>query len=98
MAVSYYMVMGIPRENCGAQKLNFLIDCMQEILQWRRHDLPRPGLKDKIQRLDIQPDKPAQNAYVERFIRTIQHKWLNQRQFESIGHAQETATQWLWPI
>ena len=44
----------------------------------------------------IQPGKPQQNAYVERFNRTVRHEWLNQHLFESIAHAQETATQWLW--
>ena len=44
----------------------------------------------------IQPGKPAQNAYVERFNRTVRHEWLDLTIFESIAHAQETATQWLW--
>jgi putative transposase len=35
----------------------------------------------------IQPGKPAQNAYVERFNRTVRHEWLNQHLFESIEHA-----------
>lgn len=44
----------------------------------------------------IQPGKPQQNAYVERFIRTVRHEWLDQHLFESIAHAQDTATRWLW--
>lgn len=44
----------------------------------------------------IQPGKPQQNAYVERFNRTVRHEWLNQHLFESIAHAQDTATRWLW--
>ena len=44
----------------------------------------------------IQPGKPQQNAYVERFNRTVRHEWLDQHLFESISHAQATATQWLW--
>lgn len=44
----------------------------------------------------IQPGKPQQNAYVERFNRTVRHEWLDQHLFESIAHARETATQWLW--
>lgn len=43
----------------------------------------------------IQPGKPAQNAYVERFNRTVRHEWLDQTIFQSIAHAQETATRWL---
>jgi putative transposase len=41
----------------------------------------------------IQPGKPAQNAYVERYNRTVRHEWLDLTIFESIAHAQETATQ-----
>jgi len=44
----------------------------------------------------IQPGNPQQNAYVERFNRTARHEWLNQFLFNSIQHAQETATRWLW--
>ena len=44
----------------------------------------------------IQPGKPTQNAYVERFNRTVRHEWLDMHLFESIAQAQETATQWLW--
>ena len=52
--------------------------------------------KKQIQLLYIQPGKPQQNAYVERFNRTVRHEWLDQHLFESIAHAQDTATQWLW--
>ena len=44
----------------------------------------------------IQPGKPQQNAYVERFNRTLHHEWLDQHLFESVQQAQETTTQWLW--
>lgn len=50
----------------------------------------------RIQLQYIQPGKPQQNAYVERFNRTVRHEWLDQHLFESIAHAQDTATQWLW--
>jgi len=46
--------------------------------------------------LYIQPDKPAQNAYIERFNRTARHEWLDLHQFESEEHAQWLATEWLW--
>ena len=46
--------------------------------------------------LYIQPGKPTQNAYIERFNRTARHEWLDMHQFESIAHAQLLATQWLW--
>ncbi len=44
----------------------------------------------------IQPGKPQQNAYVERYNRTVRHEWLNQHPFDSIDYARETATEWLW--
>ncbi len=44
----------------------------------------------------IQPGKPQQNAYIERYNRTVRHEWLNQHLFDSIEHARETATEWLW--
>ena len=44
----------------------------------------------------IQPGKSQQNAYVERYNRTVRHEWLDQYIIESIEEAQEFATQWLW--
>ncbi len=44
----------------------------------------------------IQPGKPTQNAYVERFNRTVRHEWLELHLFESVEQAQLLATQWLW--
>ena len=44
----------------------------------------------------IQPGKPTQNAYIERFNRTARHEWLDLHLFETIEHAQDLATQWLW--
>lgn len=51
---------------------------------------------NKITLLYIQPGKPTQNAYIERFNRTARHEWLDLHLFESIEHAQLLATQWLW--
>lgn len=44
----------------------------------------------------IQPGKPQQNAYIERYNRTVRHEWLDQTIIESIEEAQTHATQWLW--
>lgn len=44
----------------------------------------------------IQPGKPQQNAYVERYNRTVRHEWLEMNEFQSIEHAQDEATKWLW--
>ena len=48
-------------------------------------------------RLDfIQPGNPQQNAYVERYNRTVRYDWLNHYLFESIAQVQEHATRWMW--
>jgi putative transposase len=48
-------------------------------------------------RLDfIQPGKPQQNAYIERYNRTVRYDWLAQYLFDSIEEVQEYATRWLW--
>ncbi len=44
----------------------------------------------------IQPGKPQQNAYVERYNRTVRYDWLSQYLFDSIQEVQESATHWLW--
>lgn len=44
----------------------------------------------------IQPGKPQQNAYVERFNRTVRYDWLGQYVFDSIEQVQQQATRWLW--
>lgn len=44
----------------------------------------------------IQPGKPQQNAYVERYNRTVRYDWLSQYLFESIEQVQQSATEWLW--
>lgn len=58
------------------------------LLDWaERHDI----------RLEhIQPGKPQQNAYVERYNRTVRYDWLNQDLFDTIEQVREQATQWLW--
>ena len=57
----------------------------------------------------IQPAKPRQSAYIDRYTRTVRHEWLDQCIIESIEpqgdrlqspagqrDAQHFATQWLW--
>jgi len=44
----------------------------------------------------IQPGNPQQNAYVERYNRTVRYDWLAQFIFKSIEQVQEHATRWLW--
>ncbi|QCS63658.1 IS3 family transposase [Achromobacter denitrificans] len=44
----------------------------------------------------IQPGKPQQNAYVERFNRTVRYEWLSQYHWDDLDHVQRVATQWMW--
>lgn len=88
-----------------------VIRALDQIIEWRgkpdgiRNDngpeyisaeLAAWAEKHAIRLHFIQPGNPQQNAYIERFNRTVRHEWLNQHLFESIDHAQYTATQWLW--
>lgn len=52
--------------------------------------------KRSIQLNFIQPGNPQQNAYVERYNRTVRYDWLAQYLFESISEVQAFATNWLW--
>ncbi|WIO73920.1 IS3 family transposase [Porticoccaceae bacterium LTM1] len=60
----------------------------QKLIDW--------ATEQRITLLYIQPGKPTQNAYIERFNRTVRHEWLDMHQFENVAHAQLLATQWLW--
>ncbi|MEH6549046.1 MAG: IS3 family transposase [Pseudomonadales bacterium] len=88
-----------------------VIRSLEQIIEWRgkpsaircdngpeyiSHALVQWATQKKITLMYIQPGKPIQNAYVERFNRTVRHKWLDMHLFESIEHAQLLATQWLW--
>ena len=52
--------------------------------------------KQGIHLAHIQPGNPQQNAYVERYNRTVRYDWLAQYLFDSIEEVQEYATRWLW--
>ena len=44
----------------------------------------------------IQPGKPQQNAYIERYNRTVRYAWLSQYLFATIDEVRNFATRWLW--
>jgi len=52
--------------------------------------------KHHIHITHIQPGKSQQNAYVERFNRTVRDEWLSQYYWESINEVQEFATEWMY--
>jgi len=44
----------------------------------------------------IQPGNPQQNAYVERFNRTVRYEWLSQYYWSNLAEVQDFATKWMW--
>ena len=44
----------------------------------------------------IQSGKLQQNAYAERFNRTVRYEWLSQYYWSSLEEVQDFATQWMW--
>jgi putative transposase len=44
----------------------------------------------------IQPGKPQQNAYVERFNQTVRHEWRSQYYWDDLAHVQHFAIEWMW--
>lgn len=88
-----------------------VIRALEQIIEWRgrpaviRCDNGPEYLSEAIRdwarirdiRLEhIQPGKPQQNAYVERYNRTVRYDWLSQTLFDSIAEVQASATRWLW--
>ncbi len=88
-----------------------VIRALDRIIEWRgrpdairsdngpeyiSHQLAAWSEKHKITLLFIQPGKPQQNAYVERYNRTVRYDWLNQYIFTTIEEVQDAATRWLW--
>ena len=69
-----------------------LSDCKQSLSGQRMAWAAQMGVHIQY----IQPGKPQQNAYIERYNRTVRHEWLDQNMFETIEDAQKQATEWLW--
>ncbi len=88
-----------------------VIRALERIIEWRgspgsiRCDNGPEYISDKfikwasdndIKLLFIQPGNPQQNAYIERYNRTVRHELLNQNIFDSIASFDLAATNWLW--
>ena len=88
-----------------------VIRSLEQIMEWRGKpralrcdngpEYISVALKTWAEERDIQleyiePGKPQQNAYVERYNRTVRYDWLAQYLFESIADVQNFATRWLW--
>jgi len=88
-----------------------VIRSLEQVIEWRgkpkaiRCDNGPEYISDKIRAwaekqniklLHIQPGKPQQNAYIERYNRTVRYDWMTQYIFASIKEVQDYATRWLW--
>ena len=88
-----------------------VIRSLNNIIEWRgnpktirvdngpeyiSHALLEWAEKHGIALRHIQPGQPQQNAYIERYNRTVRHEWLDQYIINRIEEAQHFATQWLW--
>lgn len=88
-----------------------VIRSLEQVIEWRNkpsmlrcdngpenisHKLIDWANQHEITLIYIQPGKPTQNAYIERFNRTVRHEFLSCHLFYDIEHAQKLATDWLW--
>lgn len=84
---------------------------LEQVIEWRgkpamircdngpeyiSEELKEWAMKQGITLGYIQPGNPQQNAYIERFNRTVRYDWLAHHLFGTLEELQEFATQWLW--
>ena len=83
---------------------------LNQIIEWRgkpkvirsdngpeyiSHTLRQWAQGQDIRLEPIQPGKPQQNAYVERFNRTVRYEWLSQYLWSDLKEARLFATRWI---
>ena len=88
-----------------------VVRALDQIIEWRGKplsirsdngpeyisDLLATWAKKNDIKLDfIQPGNPQQNAYIERYNRTVRYDWLEQYLWTEIVEVQDYATKWLW--
>lgn len=88
-----------------------VIRSLNQIIEWRgkpqcircdngpeyiSHKLTKWAIQNEITLCFIQPGNPQQNAYIERFNRTVRYDWLSHYLYGDIQELQDRATQWLW--
>ena len=64
--------------------------------EYAGHELMSWAKTNGIRLNFIQPGNPQQNAYIERYNRTVRYDWLNQYLFSSLDELQQYATEWQW--
>ena len=109
--IDYYNREGLIIDADFALPAERVIRSLEQLIEWRgkpqaircdngpeyvSHKLIAWAKKQRIDINYIQPGKPQQNAYVERYNRTIRYDWLSHYLFESIAEVQDFATRWLW--
>lgn len=82
-------------------ELNLRIKPKKRLVREVPQPLSVPAGINEVWSIDFMHDalvdsRSLQNAYVERYNRTVRYGWLNQCAFETIEQVQETATRWLW--
>lgn len=60
------------------------------------HKFVRWATEHSIRIEYIQPGKSQQNAYIERYGRTVRYSWLSKHLFDTLDEVQDYATSWLW--
>ena len=88
-----------------------VIRALEQVIEWRgkpksircdngpeyiSEQLKEWAKQKEIELVYIQPGKPQQNAYVERYNRTVRYDWLGQYMFSKLSQVQQFATRWLW--
>lgn len=99
---------GLPIEVDFSLPSERIVGALEQIIEWRGKPkqilcdngpeyisklLQKWANKNQIQLVFIQPGNPQQNAYIEKYNRTVRYDWLNQYLFESIAEVQLYATQ-----
>ena len=64
--------------------------------EFTSHEFQNWAVQKGIRIEYIQPGKPQQNAYIERYNRTVRYGLLNQYLFNNLNDIQDYATRWLW--
>ena len=64
--------------------------------EYTSHELINWAEDNGIKLNFIQPGNPQQNAYIERYNRTVRYDWLGQYLFCSLDELQRYATEWQW--
>ena len=88
-----------------------VIRALDQIIEWRgrpkqircdngpeyvSHLLAQWAEKHQVTLLFTQHGNPQQNAYIERYNRTVRYDWLSHHLFSTIEQVQDFATRWLW--